>query len=61
MFEINDNELDLMVSQIVIPDKKVFGGARPFAFKTRCSDASIIFIHPDEQLENLFFHPGVKQ
>jgi hypothetical protein len=32
MFEINDSELDIMVSQFVIPDKKYFGGAKPFAF-----------------------------
>lgn len=32
MFEITENELDDMVSQFVIPDKKSFGGAKPFAF-----------------------------
>lgn len=32
MFEVPENEIDLMVSQFVIPDKKIFGGARPFAF-----------------------------
>lgn len=32
MFEVSENELDSMVSQFVIPDKKVFGGAKPFAF-----------------------------
>lgn len=32
MFEITEGELDDMVSQSVIPDKKSFGGAKPFAF-----------------------------
>lgn len=32
MFEITEKELDNMVSQAVIPDKKSFGGAKPFAF-----------------------------
>ena len=32
MFEVSEDELNLMVSQFVIPDKKVFGGAKPFAF-----------------------------
>ena len=32
MFEITEGELDEMVSQSVIPDKKSFGGAKPFAF-----------------------------
>lgn len=32
MFEMSNAELDIVVSQIVIPDKKIFGGALPFAF-----------------------------
>jgi hypothetical protein len=32
MFELSDNEIDEVVSQNVIPSKKHFGGARPFAF-----------------------------
>lgn len=32
MFELTDTEIDLMVSQLVIPSKKYFGGAKPFAF-----------------------------
>jgi len=32
MFELNDNEIELLVSQNVIPSKKQLGGARPFAF-----------------------------
>jgi len=32
MFELSDKEMDNLVSQNVIPSKKVFGGARPFAF-----------------------------
>ena len=32
MFEITNDELEDMVSQSVIPDKKTFGGALPFAF-----------------------------
>ena len=32
MFELNDEEIDLMVSQSVIPSKKSFGGAKPFVF-----------------------------
>jgi len=32
MFEVSEDELNVMVSQSVIPDKKVFGGAKPFAF-----------------------------
>ena len=32
MFELTDDEIDAMVSQNVIPSKKHFGGAIPFAF-----------------------------
>jgi ORF6N domain len=32
MFELTDDEIDLVVSQKLIPSKKFFGGARPFAF-----------------------------
>lgn len=32
MFELNDDEMDSLVSQSVIPAKKYFGGAKPFAF-----------------------------
>lgn len=32
MFELTDAEIDLLVSQSVIPSKKYFGGAKPFAF-----------------------------
>jgi hypothetical protein len=32
MFELTDNEIDIMVSQNVIPSKQVLGGAKPFAF-----------------------------
>jgi hypothetical protein len=32
MFELSDKEMDTLVSQNVIPSKKVFGGAKPFAF-----------------------------
>ena len=32
MFILNENEINLMVSQSVIPSKKFFGGAKPFAF-----------------------------
>lgn len=32
MFELSDTEIDFMVSQLVIPSKKYFGGAKPFAF-----------------------------
>ena len=32
MFELTDDEITLMVSQKLIPSKKFFGGARPFAF-----------------------------
>jgi hypothetical protein len=32
MFELTDEEIDLMVSQNVIPSKSYFGGAIPFAF-----------------------------
>ena len=32
MFELTDQEVENMVSQFVIPDKKLFGGALPFAF-----------------------------
>ncbi len=32
MFELTDLEMDLMVSQFVIPSKKYFGGAKPFVF-----------------------------
>lgn len=32
MFELTNEELDNLVSQIVIPEKKAFGGAKPFAF-----------------------------
>ncbi len=32
MFELNDEEINLMVSQNVIPSKKHLGGAKPYAF-----------------------------
>lgn len=32
MFELTEEEIETMVSQSVIPSKKYFGGARPFAF-----------------------------
>jgi len=32
MFELNDIEIELLVSQNVIPSRKHLGGARPFAF-----------------------------
>ncbi len=32
MFELTDSEINLMVSQNVIPSKKYLGGARPYAF-----------------------------
>ncbi len=32
MFELTNNEINLLVSQNVIPSKKYFGGAKPYAF-----------------------------
>lgn len=32
MFELTDDEIDIMVSQNVIPSRKHLGGARPYAF-----------------------------
>jgi hypothetical protein len=32
MFKLNEEEIDFVVSQNVIPSKKYFGGAAPFAF-----------------------------
>jgi hypothetical protein len=32
MFELTTEEMDFLVSQNVIPTKKVFGGSKPFAF-----------------------------
>lgn len=32
MFELSENEIDSLVSQIVIPSKSKLGGAIPFAF-----------------------------
>jgi len=32
MFELSDSEIELLVSQNVIPSKKHLGGARPYAF-----------------------------
>jgi ORF6N domain len=32
MFELSEDEIDMMVSHFVIPSKKSFGGAIPFAF-----------------------------
>jgi hypothetical protein len=32
MFELTDSEIDIIVSQNVIPSKQILGGARPFAF-----------------------------
>ncbi|WP_419782256.1 ORF6N domain-containing protein [Malaciobacter marinus] len=32
MFELNDDEIEFMVSQSVIPSKQHLGGAKPFAF-----------------------------
>ncbi len=32
MFEVSEDEIQILVSQSVIPSKSYFGGARPFAF-----------------------------
>ena len=32
MYELTENEIDFVVSQNVIPHKKYFGGASPYAF-----------------------------
>ena len=32
MFELTEHEIDRMVSQIVIPSRSYFGGAKPYAF-----------------------------
>ena len=32
MFELSEKEIDVLVSQSVIPSKKYFGGAKPFVF-----------------------------
>ncbi|HDR51005.1 MAG TPA: guanylate kinase [Mariniphaga anaerophila] len=32
MFQLNEKEIDMVVSQNVIPSKSYFGGAKPFAF-----------------------------
>ncbi len=32
MFELNEDEIQLLVSQFVIPSKSYFGGAKPYAF-----------------------------
>jgi hypothetical protein len=32
MFQLTENEINVMVSQSVIPSKKYFGGAKPYAF-----------------------------
>lgn len=32
MFELTDSDINSMVSQVVIPSKSYFGGAKPFAF-----------------------------
>ncbi|MCU0460596.1 MAG: ORF6N domain-containing protein [Bacteroidales bacterium] len=32
MFELRNDEIDILVSQNVIPSKKVLGGSKPFAF-----------------------------
>ena len=36
MYELTDYEVNTMVSQNVIPSKKYFGGAAPFAFTELC-------------------------
>jgi len=39
MFELTEDEIDMMVSQNVIPSKSYLGGAKPFAFYIGgCSD-----------------------
>ncbi len=35
MFELTSDEVEIMVSQSVIPDKKVLGGALPFVFSAQ--------------------------
>jgi hypothetical protein len=32
MFELTENEIEIVVSQFVIPSKSFLGGAKPFAF-----------------------------
>ncbi len=35
MFKLTDKEMDFLVSQLVLPSKKHFGGSKPFAFSYR--------------------------
>lgn len=39
MFELNDDEIQNLVSQFVIPSKSKLGGAKPFAFRARSGHA----------------------
>jgi hypothetical protein len=46
MFELTEEEISFLVSQNVIPSKKIFGGARPFAF----TEQGVAMISVDHQI-----------
>ena len=51
MFELSEVEIDRLVSQNVIPSKKVFGGAKPFAFTEQGVAMLSIVLNSDKAIQ----------
>ena len=51
MFELLDKEMDILVSQSVIPSKKYFGGAKPFAFTEQCVNMLSAILKSDRAID----------
>ena len=51
MFELTNEEMDFLVSQNVIPSKKVFGGSKPFAFTEQGISMLASVLNSDRAIE----------
>lgn len=51
MFELNDEEIENLVSQIVIPSKSKLGGAKPFAFNEQGVAMPSSVLNSDKAIE----------
>ena len=51
MFELSEKEIDVLVSQSVIPSKKYFGGAKPFVFTEQGVNMLSAILKSDRAIE----------
>ena len=51
MFELSEKEIDILVSQSVIPSKKYFGGAKPFVFTEQGVNMLSAILKSDRAIE----------